>query len=114
MDVTYEQVREWALALPGTSEVMVEAWGHPTLRVIDKKFAGGGPGLPTVTVKASREKQAELVARDPKAFAVARYVGRFGWVEITLSAVDEDELRVLLVDAWRSVAPRRMVEAHDG
>ena len=43
MAVTYAQVRDWVLALPGGCEVMVESWGHPTLRVGDKMFAGGAP-----------------------------------------------------------------------
>ncbi len=39
--VTYEQVKDWALALPGTAEVYVAEWGHPTLRVNNKMFASG-------------------------------------------------------------------------
>jgi hypothetical protein len=113
MAVTYEQIREWALALPGSSEVMVEAWGHPTFRVKDKKFASGGPDYPSVTVKASTGEQAELIARDPKTFSVAPYVGRYGWVEVALSTVDPDELHRLLVGAWRSVAPKKMVEDYE-
>src|ERR687894_714848 len=71
MAVTYEQVRDWVLALPGGREVMVESWGHPTLRVGDKMFAGGAPDSPTMSVKASKEDQAELVASDPQTYAVA-------------------------------------------
>ena len=44
MAVKYEQVREWVLALPGGEEVMVEEWGHPTLRVNNKMFASGMSG----------------------------------------------------------------------
>jgi hypothetical protein len=113
MALTYEQVREWALALPGTSEVMVEAWGHPTLRVNDKKFAGGGPGLPSVTVKASMEEQAELVARDPKTYSPAAYVGRYGWVEISLATADPGELRELLIESWRRIAPKKLVAEYE-
>ena len=65
MAVTYEQVRDWVLALPGGCEVMVESWGHPTLRVGDKMIAGGGPDSPTMSVKASKEDQAELIASAP-------------------------------------------------
>lgn len=113
MALTYEQVRAWALALPGTSEVMVEAWGHPTLRVNDKKFASGGPGLPTVTVKASIEEQAELVSRVPETYSPAPYVGRYGWVEVQLATVDPEELRELLVESWRRVAPRKLVSEYE-
>jgi hypothetical protein len=113
MAVTYTQAREWALALPGTSEEMVEAWGHPTLRVAGKKFASGGPDYPSMTLKASPEQQAALVAAAPGTYAIAPYVGRYGWVEVTLSQIEPDEFRELLVEAWRQTAPRKMVTAYD-
>lgn len=113
MAVTYEQVRDWVLALPGTREVMVEEWGHPTLRVGDKMFASGIPGGDTLSVKASKEEQADLVAADPETYAVAAYVGRFGWVRVQLSTVDADELRDLVIEAWRRTAPKKLVKEYD-
>ncbi|HYN94079.1 MAG TPA: MmcQ/YjbR family DNA-binding protein [Pilimelia sp.] len=113
MAVTYAQAREWALALPGAEEVMVAEWGHPTLRVGGKMFASGGPDSPTMSVKASREEQAELIAADPQTFAVAPYVGRYGWVLVRLAQADPDELRGLLLDAWRRTAGKRAVRAYD-
>lgn len=113
MAVTYEQVRDWVLALPGGREVMVESWGHPTLRVGDKMLATGGPGSPTMSVKASREDQAELVGGDAGTYAVAAYVGRFGWVQVTLANADPDELHRVVVDAWRRTAARKLVREYD-
>jgi hypothetical protein len=111
--VTYEQVREWVLGLPGGAEVMVESWGHPTLRVGSKMIAGGAPDSPTMTVKASVEDQAELIAGAPETYAVADYVGRYGWVRVTLATADPEELHRVLVDAWRRTAPKRAVAAYD-
>ncbi|MCI0689753.1 MAG: MmcQ/YjbR family DNA-binding protein [Sporichthyaceae bacterium] len=111
--VTYEQVKEWALALPGTAEVFVQDWGHPTLRVNNKMFASGSPGSPTVSVKASTEDQAELVAADPKTYSIAPYVGRYGWVRVQLSRADPGELRELIVEAWRRTAPKRLAATFD-
>ena len=113
MAVTYEQVRDWVLALPGGREVMVESWGHPTLRVGDKMIAGGGPDSPTMSVKASREDQAELIAAAPETYAVADYVGRYGWVRVTLTNADAGELRRVVEDAWRATAPKKTVRAYD-
>ncbi len=113
MAVTYEQVRDWVLALPGGREVMVEQWGHPTLRVGDKMIAGGAPGQPTMSVKASKEDQAELIASAPETYAIAEYVGRYGWVRVTLATADAGELRRIVEDAWRSTAPKRVVRAYD-
>ena len=111
--VTYAQVRDWVLALPGGAEVMVAEWGHPTLRVNNKMFATGSPDSPSMTVKASREEQAELIASDPQTYEVAAYVGRYGWVRVNLSTVDTDELRGLIVEAWRRTAPKKLVKEYD-
>jgi hypothetical protein len=109
----YSDARRIALALPETEEVHVAEWGHPTLRVRGKMFASGSPDSPTMSVKASKEEQAELVAARPEVFSVAAYVGRFGWVRINLPGIDADELRELLVEAWRRTAPKRVVATYD-
>jgi len=114
MTVTYAQVREWVLALPGGAEVMVEEWGHPTFRVNNRMFASGAPDSPTMSVKASKEEQAELVASAPETYSVAPYLGRYGWVQVDLSTVDADELYGLVVDAWRRTAPKKLVTEYDG
>jgi hypothetical protein len=113
MAVTYAQVRDWVLALPGGREVFVERWGHPTLRYGDKLLATGGPQHPTLSVKASRVDQAELIGAAPLTYAVAPYVGRYGWVQVTLATVEPAELRQIVVDAWRQTAPKKVVREYD-
>lgn len=113
MAVTYEQLRDWVLALPGTREVFVAEWGHPTLRYGDKMFASGQSGSSSATVKASPEEQAELIAAAPEVYEKAAYVGRYGWVRVDLDAVDPEELRALVVEAWRRTAPKRVVQAYE-
>ena len=113
MAVTYEQVRDWVLALPGGCEVMVESWGHPTLRIGDKMIAGGAPDSPTMSIKASIQDQAELIAGAPETYEVAGYTGRFGWVRVTLASADPAEIRRIVEDAWRRTAPKRVVRAYD-
>jgi hypothetical protein len=110
---SYGDAQRIVAALPEGEEVFVAEWGHPTFRVRGKMFASGAEGYPTMTVKASREEQAELVAARPETFAVAPYVGRYGWVEVRLSDVDEAELRELLMEAWRRTAPKRLVAAYE-
>ncbi|HKE66464.1 MAG TPA: MmcQ/YjbR family DNA-binding protein [Micromonosporaceae bacterium] len=112
MPVTIDQVRKMALALPETTEVI--AWEVDlTWRVNNKIFAMAGPDSPRVSLKCTRDDQAELVAMDPETYRVAAYVGRFGWVEVTLARIDADELRELIVDSWRQIAPKRLVKAFD-
>ena len=113
MAVTYAELREWVLALPGTREVFVERWGEQTLRCGEKILVIGDPGAPTVAVKASLADQAELIAADPVTYARAAYVGRYGWVRVQLATAQAAELRSIVVDGWRRTAPRKLVREHD-
>ena len=59
--------------------------------------------------------QAALVATDPARYFVPPYVGHRGWVGVRLDVpdVDWDELAELVADAYRTVAPKRLVAALD-
>ena len=111
--VTAAELRELALGLPGAQER--ETWGHPTFRVRDKIFASmyeGDDGA-IATAKASPEDQEALVGGNPATFGPASHVGRYGWTTIRLDRVDPDELRELVVEAWRRTAPKRAVATFD-
>lgn len=57
---------------------------------------------------------AELVAADPQRFFRPPYVGGRGWVGVRLDAgVDDSELAELCADAFRTVAPARLVAELD-
>jgi hypothetical protein len=110
--VTFDQFLSMALALPRAAERLT--WETTvTLRVGEKIFAMGTPGQGVVSVKASKEDQAELLAAEPEVYSPAPYVGRHGWVLVQLAGVDPDELRDLLTDAWRSIAPKKLVREFD-
>lgn len=59
--------------------------------------------------------QAALVATDPDRYFVPPYVGHRGWLGVRLDVpdVDWDELAELVADAYRTVAPKRLVAALD-
>jgi hypothetical protein len=104
---TFEDVRAICLGLPEIEEVVT--WGSDiTFRVRGKIFAMGGDGADVISVKASLEEQADLLALDPETFSKAAYVGRFGWVNVRLDGVAEPHLRELLASAWRRTAPARL------
>ncbi|MFD0593689.1 hypothetical protein ACFQZ4_15300 [Catellatospora coxensis] len=65
------------------------------------------PGSDTMSVKASKEEQAALLAAAPEVYSAAAYVGRFGWVRVELSRVDAAELGA----GRRGVAANRAEEA---
>jgi len=60
--------------------------------------------------------QEELVATDPQRFFRPPYVGARGWVGVYLDVPDVDwtEIEEIVLDAYRQVAPKRMVAQLDG
>jgi hypothetical protein len=108
-----ERVRRAALALPEATEQ--EAWGEPTFRVRKKIFAmyaaagnHHGAGHESLWCAAPPGVQEILVHSEPEKFFVPPYVGVKGWLGIRLAAVDDDELRSLLVQSYCMIAPRKL------
>ena len=50
----------------------------------------------------------ELLAADPDKFFTEPHCNGFPAVLVRLPAIDEDELRELITDAWRCQAPRAL------
>ena len=109
-------MRAICLALPEAVEK--QAWGDPTYRVRDRIFAveKRGDGRVSLWCKAPAGSQAVLVGADPERFFVPPYVGHRGWVGLRLAGpqvqgveVDWDEVREVVTDAFRVVAPRALV-----
>lgn len=115
-----ERLRRLCLNLPETTERL--SHGEPTWFVRDKKvfvtyadhhhddrlgfWCAAPPGA-----------QDALVASDPERFFVPPYVGHRGWLGVRLDVpdvpVDWDEIAELVADAYRMVAPRRLVAELD-
>jgi hypothetical protein len=58
--------------------------------------------------------QEERVAFDPQRFFRPPYVGHRGWLGVYLDVpVDWDEVAALVEDAYRTIAPKRLVELLD-
>lgn len=100
------RVKKHCLSLP---EATLELkWESVYFCVKGKIFAGCGEqeGHPSVTVKSDRAIQAELLKR--KGFYYPAYVGHAGWIGILLDTIDWDEVRELLTDSYRRVAPKKL------
>jgi hypothetical protein len=110
---TFDDVRRIALALPEAEERIT--WDvDVTFRVRDKIFAMGGPDGTHASIKASIDRQAELVDLDPETFAPSAYVGRFGWVSVDLARVEPLLLEDLIREAWRRTAPKTLASKLEG
>jgi hypothetical protein len=111
------RVRGICLALPGVSERL--SHGSPAFYA-GKQFVMLWPEghhdhhFPHLWCAAPPGAQEALVAAAPDRFFRPPYVGSRGWLGVRLDAgVDEDELEVICEDAFRTVAPRRLLAALD-
>lgn len=60
-----------------------------------------------------REERAALVQSDARFQLPPDSDLRFNWVHATLAALDADEARELVVEAWRMVVPQKLARAYD-
>ena len=62
-----------------------------------------------------KEEREALVESEPDKFLMPGTGDlRYNWVVVRLDAVDDDELRELVLDAWRMVVPKRVAAEHLG
>jgi hypothetical protein len=62
-----------------------------------------------------KEERVALVESEPDKFLMPeRGDLRYNWVVLRLEAVDDDEIREIVLDAWRMVVPKRVAAEHLG
>lgn len=112
-----DRVRAMCLAWPEVTEK--ESHGSPAF-FVKKQFvmvwAGGhhDHGFPHLWCAAPPGAQEALVTADPGRYFRPPYVGHRGWIGMRLDGdVDWDEVRGVCEDAYRAVAPARLVAALD-
>ena len=60
-----------------------------------------------------KEERLALVSADPGTFHLPRQSDlRFNWVEARLAALDAEEMRGLVIDAWSLCVPKRLSAAY--
>ena len=61
-----------------------------------------------------KEERDALIESEPHKFLMPKPSDqRYNWVEVRLDAIDTEELRELVLDAWRMVVPKRVAAAYD-
>jgi hypothetical protein len=111
--VTVEQVRQVALGLPRAYEALVR--DRIKFRVGQIVFVAFSADETTMGFGYPKEERGALVAAEPEKFFLPRESDlRFHWVEAWTAALDEDEMRELVTDAWRMCVPKRVAAAHLG
>lgn len=103
--VTVEDVRRVALTLPRTTEHLIR--DRVKFRVGSIVYAAFSRDETELGFAFPKEERAALVASRPDTFAMPGQSDlRFHWVVARTEALDPDEMRELVQDAWRMVVPK--------
>jgi hypothetical protein len=109
--VTIDDVRRVAAGLPRSYEVLVrDRVKFRVGRIVYLAFSRDETEMGFAFPKYEREA---LVASEPAKFRMPdRGDLRYHWVVVRLTAIDEQELREIVIDAWRMVVPKRVAAEH--
>jgi hypothetical protein len=105
--ITYDTVRRLALALPGVEEGT--SYGTPALKVKGKFLLRLKEDGESIAVRVDFDVRDALLAADPASFYVTDHYRGYPAVLVRLASVRRDALRGLLEEAWREIAPKRLV-----
>ena len=111
--VTIDEVRAFAVTLPRTTEALVRdrvkfRVGRIVYLAFSRDEAIMGFGSP-------KEEREALVASDPEKFLMPeRGDLRYHWVQVRVGKIDVDEMRELVLDAWRMCVPKKVAAEYDG
>ena len=94
-----ESVREIALAMTGVVERT--SYGTPAFFVRRTLFARMLEDDDSVVVKIDERDRKRRMAADPIAFFITDHYENYPMMIIRLSAVDDDDLAELLLEAWK-------------
>lgn len=109
--VSFDVVRELALELPETEETT--SYGTPAFKVRKKLFARLREEGDILVVKVERDERAALIESEPDVYFFTPHYENYGFVLVRLDAVERDELREIMTEAWRLAAPKRLADQID-
>jgi hypothetical protein len=103
--VTLDDVRALALTLPRTTEALVR--GRVKFRVGRIVYLSFARDETLMGFAFPKEEREWLVGTEPDKFLMPRPSDlRYNWVVVRLAAIDEEEMRGLVLDAWSMVVPK--------
>ena len=111
--VTLDDVRAVAAGLPRSYEVLVR--DRVKFRVGQYVWLAFSRDETLMGFAFPKEEREALVGSEPDKFRMpGRADLRYNWVVACLDALEEDEMREIVLDAWRMVVPRSVAAAHLG
>ena len=115
-DTAVDRLRRICLALPGASERVshgeVSFFAGKQFAAVDDHHHGADRLAFWCPARAGAQEQ--LIAEDPQQYFRPPYVGHRGWVGVRIDLdPDWDEIAEIVRDAYREVAPKRLLAQLD-
>jgi hypothetical protein len=109
--VTLDDVRAFANTLPRSSEAFVR--GRVKFRIGRIVYLSLSLGGTVMGFAFPKEWRDLLVESEPQKFSLPSESDlRYHWVHVRLAAIDANEMRELVEDAWAFCVPRRVAEEY--
>jgi hypothetical protein len=109
--VTLDDVRSVALTLPRSYEALVR--GRVKFRVGRIVYLASSRDETLLGFAFPKEWRDALVETEPQKFMLPRASDlRYNWAVVRLAAIDEEEMRELVLDAWAMVVPKSVAAAY--
>jgi hypothetical protein len=113
MGVTIDDAQAIAASLPRSYEALVR--DEVRFRVGRIVYAAFYRDETIMGFAFPKDEREVLVASEPDKFLMPRPSDmRYPWVCVRVNAIDVDEVRDLLIDAWRMCGPKKVTAAHEG
>jgi hypothetical protein len=110
---TIDAVRAIARTLPRSYEALVR--DRVKFRVGQIVYLAFSRDETIMGFAFPKEERDALVESEPDKFLLPNAGDlRYNWVEVRLDAIDDDEMRELVLDAWRMVVPKKVAAAYEG
>ena len=111
MAVTVAEICELAASLPRSYEAHVR--GRVKFRIGQIVYLSLAPDGSTMGCGFPKEFRTAAVEAEPHKFALPRESDmRFNWIHVSLAAIDADEMRDLVEDAWARCVPKFVAEEY--
>jgi hypothetical protein len=111
--VTIDDVRRVVQDLPRAYEALVR--GRVKFRVGRIVFVAFSRDETQMGFGFPREERVALVESEPDKFLMpSKSDMRYQWVEARMEALDEEEMRELVIDAWRMCVPKKVAAEYLG
>ena len=109
--VVIDDVRAFARTLPRSSEAFVRGREKFRIgRIVNLSFSKDGA---TMGFAFPKEWRSALVESEPEKFSLpSDHDMRYHWAHVRLAAIDADEMRELVEDAWAFCVPKRVAEEY--